>query len=164
MGKEIERKWLMNGFPELVELDRFDIVQGYLNINPEVRIRRKVRPANYRKSPMMNHRLCIKGEGDLTRTEVEKDLTKFEFYDLEELVDGSLINKDYRQYNYEGYTLEVSCVDFGVFYYAEIEFESEDQASVFVVPNWFGKEVTYDKSYKMKNYFVSKNSKVIKEI
>ena len=31
---------------------------------------------------------------------------------------------------------------------AEVKFENEEDAHNFKAPNWFGKEITYDKSYK----------------
>ena len=33
----------------------------------------------------------------------------------------------------------------------ETEFKSEKEANEFIVPNWYGKEITYDKRYKNKN-------------
>ena len=38
---EIERKFLLSGFPDLPELERAEVFQGYLGISPEVRIRSK---------------------------------------------------------------------------------------------------------------------------
>jgi CYTH domain-containing protein len=156
MGKEIERKWLMDGFPEWIDHDvEYDIHQGYLSINPEVRIRNKI------QSNLMcsngNFKLCIKGNGNLTRTEVQMDISRQEYMELYSLIVGAMIFKKYRRYALGKYILEISNVD-SSFYYAEIEFKSEEEANNFIVPDWFGKEVTYDKSYKMKNYFVRKNS------
>lgn len=149
---EIERKWLMEGFPTMPSVAQFLITQGYININPEVRIRAKV---NVKKSDI-NHKLCIKSDGDLTRIEVEKNLNLEEYKQLKSMINKKMIYKDYRVYDFDGYKLEVSCVDFGIFYYAEIEFESEEEANSFIAPSWFGKEITYDKLYKMKNYFNNK--------
>ena len=39
------------------------------------------------------------------------------------------------------------------FIYGEIEFKSEEDAKKFEAPVWFGKEVTYDEYYKMRNYW-----------
>ena len=37
--------------------------------------------------------------------------------------------------------------------YAEVEFESVEAAEKFVVPDFLGKEVTYDNYWKMNNYW-----------
>ena len=155
--KEIERKWLMDGFPELEFNHTFMIRQLYLSTNPEVRIRLKgISDGNHIKE--LSYKLCIKGEGDLKRTEVEKELDFYEYKSLLDLNDSNMdILKLYRVFDYNGYKLEVSEVDDGKFYYAEIEFKSEEDANAFIAPSWFGEEVTYDRDYKMKNYFKRKN-------
>lgn len=155
MASEIERKWLMNGFPRLKIIKEFIITQGYLSIDPELRVRKKENTINR----YMNHKLTIKGNGDLKRIEVEKDISFEEYNQLKTMVPGDMIRKDYRVYDYNGFKLEISSVDFGSFYYAEIEFKSEEEANAFIAPDWFGEEITYDKSYKMKNYFTRKNEK-----
>ena len=39
------------------------------------------------------------------------------------------------------------------FFYAEIEFTSEEEAGEFCVPEYFGEEITHVAEYKMKNYW-----------
>ncbi len=151
MAKEVERKWLMDNFPKLNHISKQVIKQGYLNFSPEVRIRSK-----QSESGLINYRLCIKSDGDLTRTEVEKELSKEEYDDLTVIMNGVTLHKDYRRYFLGTNILEVSQVD-DSFYYAEIDFGPEDEANSFIAPDWFGEEVTYDKSYKMKNQFKMKN-------
>ncbi len=33
----------------------------------------------------------------------------------------------------------------------EVEFKSDELAENFIIPDWFGEEITYDKRYKNKN-------------
>ena len=77
---EIERKFLLSGFPDLPELERAEVFQGYLGISPEVRIRSK------RVGEAETYRLCFKGEGSLVREEIELDLDKATFESLKKLL------------------------------------------------------------------------------
>ena len=150
---EIERKWLLNGFPnELKELKEVYIEQGYLSIIPEVRIRKY-------NDPKLNHtdyKLCIKSDGDLSRTEVETYIELNQYEELKKMINKPMISKIYKKYELEnGLVLECSLVDADTknsFYYAEIEFESEQAANSFILP-FDALEVTFDKNYKMKNYW-----------
>lgn len=160
---EIERKWLFDMKKVPVELSKTETyyTQSYLSINPEVRIRSK-RVKNLETSEIsdITYKLCIKGEGTLVRHEIEKELSKSEY---EELLEVGNIDKDnvvtktyYRIPVDEKHELTVGTVDEGKdsqFSYGEIEFESEEEARSFKSPEWFGQDVTEDKSYKMKNYW-----------
>lgn len=160
---EIERKWLFDMKKVPVELSKTETyyTQSYLSIDPEVRIRsRQVKNLETLEISEMTYRLCIKGEGTLTRHEIEKKLSESEY---EELLEVGKINKEdvvtktyYKIPVGEKYELTVGTVDEGKetqFSYGEIEFESEEEALNFKAPEWFGKDVTEDKSYKMKNYW-----------
>ena len=159
---EIERKWLFNINEVPIELSSTITyyTQGYLSRNPEVRVRSKaVENLITNLTTDKTYRLCIKGEGTLTRHEIQKDLTKEEYEDLLEvgnLKSEDLIQKRYYTILVEKYMLTVGIVDEGSineFCYGEIEFDCEEEAKNFNPPTWFGKDVTNDKSYKMKNYW-----------
>ena len=92
---EIERKFLLSGFPDLPELERAEVFQGYLGISPEVRIRSK------RVGEAETYRLCFKGEGSLVREEIELDLDKATFESLKKLLPKPMIRKEYRIYRLE---------------------------------------------------------------
>ena len=159
---EIERKWLFD--MRKVPVDQSKTLthykQLYLSIDPEVRVRSKVvenllTGEKYHETYM----LCVKGEGDLTRTEIQTPIERNEFIRLIEENDillASAIKKKYYTIPVGEYKLTVGTVDKGTpeeFSYGEIEFNSEEEALAFNPPEWFGKEVTNDKSYKMKNYW-----------
>lgn len=159
---EIERKWLFNINEVPIELSNTITYynQGYLSINAEVRIRNKMVKNKLTDTITdKTYRLCIKGEGNLTRHEIQKDLTREEYEALLEvgnLNSKDLIKKRYHTIKVEQYNLTVGIVDEGTineFCYGEIEFDSEKLAKNFNPPAWFGKDVTNDKSYKMKNYW-----------
>ena len=153
---EIERKWLINEFPDIEAECTYIVLQGYLSIDPEVRIRSLI-PC----CPESNeYTLCIKGDGTIAREEIEVVITGEQFKRLKEMVPGTLINKLYKKYKLlDGTEVQCSQVDGGILWYAEVEFKPEEDPYAFNVPIWFGKEVTDDPEYKMKNYWRRWHSK-----
>lgn len=158
---EIERKWLfnINDVPIGLSNTITHYNQAYISVEPEVRIRSKtVESAIYDKCST-TYALCIKGSGTLTRHEIQRSITKEEFEALKEvgnLTEKMFIRKYYYSIPIDKYLLTVSIVDEGTnteFCYGEIEFKSEKEALDFNPPEWFGKEVTDDLNYKMKNYW-----------
>ena len=110
---EIERKWMVNGWPEtmtpLSVLKEESMRQGYI--------------------------LCFKSKGLLTRKEIEIEISREKFLQLEDLIALPLIPKIRRTYKLpSGLSLEVNHVDEGLpteFWYAEIEFDSEKEANTY---------------------------------
>lgn len=150
---EIERKFLMNGFPEGLEvLSEVEIEQGYVSHDPEVRIRK----ATDKKTEVEEFYMTIKDAGALTRTEIETDIEADFYYDVIDLLGFVPVKKDYKSYKLGPWKLEVSKVDEGTpheFFYGEIEFPTEEDAKEFDPPTFFGREITYNEDYKMKNYW-----------
>ncbi len=153
MALEIERKFLIKEFPTGLELLReVGIWQGYISTEPEVRIHR----ARDRHTGAENFRLTLKGEGALIRKEIKTDINKSFYEESVGLIGKDMIYKDYRSYRLGNHILEVCHVDPGrtsEFLYAEIEFESEEEANGFIKPAFLGEEVTEDDNYRMKNYW-----------
>ena len=150
---EIERKFLLTKMPDMPCISSHHVTQGYLSIEPEVRIRSK-EPSE----PLSNtFTLCIKGEGYLSREEVEVDISEEHFNTLRNMVQGQMITKQYQKYRLpDNLVAECSVVDSGTehsFAYVEVEFESEEDAISFVPPEYFGREITYCEEYKMKRYW-----------
>lgn len=153
---EIERKFLIDSFPRgLRELKRVEMMQGYLTINPVVRIRSR-RAADGET----DYILCIKGEGTLVRTEVETPLTKQQFEELAQMLPKSFIHKEHRTYALEnGLVLECNVVDpgkEGCFMYAEVEFPTVEAANSFVPPSFLGRELTGVPGSSMSAYWMQK--------
>lgn len=153
---ERERKWLFEGVvPEgLNVIDKCEILQGYISVDPEVRLRFKKK-----NDSELDFKMEIKGDGDLERAELPFKLTKEQFQRLMNIVgikECQLIHKDFTSYEYGDNVIEVSEVDkdsTNSFKYIEVEFKTVEEAQEFQPLDWFGREVTYDKRYKMKNYW-----------
>ena len=150
---EIERKFLVDGFPENLELlSEVYIEQGYVSFEPEVRIRKAV----VLDTGVEEYYLTIKGDGDLARREIETEISREFYADTANFLGVNVVRKDYKKYKLGQWELEVSLVDVGTdweFYYAEIEFPTEEAANAFEFPEYLGKEITYDSYYKMKNFW-----------
>jgi CYTH domain-containing protein len=161
---EIERKFIMQGFPEDIlsreEMAAYNlkltrkvaIEQGYLSVEPEVRLH----GARDLQSGEENYRLTLKGGGTLSRTEVITDVALDFYEEAKSMLPGKMIEKTYHKYQFGELILEVCYVDPGTkdeFYYGEIEFFTEEEAREFEPPAFLSMEVTYDESCKMKNYW-----------
>lgn len=151
---EIERKWLMAGFPDgkLPLLSCALVEQGYLSTRPTVRIRR------VRTGEEENYILCFKGKGTLVREEIEMPLEADIYRRLCALLPMAPVVKEFRTYRLPGgETLECSLVDPGAdtaFYYAEVEFDTVEQALAFVPPaGILGEEKTEEKGFTMGAYW-----------
>lgn len=125
---EIERKWMVAGWPVgLEQTSVYSMDQGYISVRPTVRIRREALQGG--PTALV---LCFKGEGGLSREEIETEIDAALFARLEHLIGRPLIHKERRGYRLPGgLTLEVNCVDPDLptaFWYAEVEFETEAQA------------------------------------
>jgi adenylate cyclase len=147
MTKEIERKFILGFLPSDMNIVKAQIIhQTYLAIGEEeVRVRKVI--ASRKESFYMTVKL---GSG-LVRKETEMEISK-ETY--EQLLKGS--NKTplvkYR------YKIESGGLPYEIDIYVnskhldlktvEIEFSSEEEANVFVKPEWLGEEVTGEKRYK----------------
>lgn len=126
---EIERKWMVSGWPEgWTETKRFSMRQGYVSLRPTVRIREEALC-----SGDTHYVLCFKSGSGLSREELETDIDAALFRDIEQrIIRKTLIPKERRDYPLPGgLTLEVNHVDEGQpteFWYAEVEFDDEAQA------------------------------------
>lgn len=152
---EIERKWLVKGWPSGLKLLYTEKMrQGYISTNPTVRIRKETNIDD-------KFILCFKSSGKLIRKEIEIEITKDQFMELEDLIGKPLINKIRKTYLLnDGHHLEVNLVDENTaneFYYAEIEFKSEEEAQAFdshILGDYLFDELTYKKDESMAAYWI----------
>lgn len=167
---EIERKWLVDTshFQNLINAypayKRLHIYQMYVSTNPELRFRRQ------REFGTGNYQYIVdyKTDGDLVREEYTLDITHYDKMfspSLAKFVIDCLflpnpIIKEYHCLNLpDEHHLEISLVD-NRWSYVEIEFDSEDEATTYKLPDELNNiftEVTGDPNYKMKNYWLSKD-------
>ena len=80
---------------------------------------------------------------------MELPLTKESYEHLRQKADGKQITKTRYLIPYEGYRIELDVFhgDYEGFYLAEVEFETEEQSTRFLPPEWFGKDVSGDYHY-----------------
>ena len=94
---EIERKWLIGGFPQNLPLVcEAAVRQGYVATAPVVRIRESVQEGAAR------YVLCFKGKGTLAREEIETDIDADTFRKLEAFIGKPLVTKEFKVYRLPG--------------------------------------------------------------
>ena len=156
---EIERKWLVNSFPDH-PCDLHAIIEQFYLTSGEIEVRARARkivhaPQDVRLmlEPFL---LTVKGPGTLSRVEVETQISALDYTELKSLVTTSPILKDFRVYRVDDYLIEFSLVD-NSYMYAEVEFNDEDEADAFVIPQLLQdvviREITHDDAFKLKNYW-----------
>jgi len=141
---EIERKFRVTNLPEnLGDYQHEEIRQGYLVTGAdgsEARVRDRDQAFT----------LTVKSKGDRTRGEYEIPIDAGDFETLWPATEGKRVEKTRFSIPYRESTIELDI------YYgelmglvtAEVEFNSENDADEFEVPEWFGKEETENKSFK----------------
>ena len=157
---EIERKWMVNGWPEgnLPLLFEQNMRQGYITTAPTVRIREEAEV-----NGKTEYILCFKSSGTLARKEIEIAISRDKFEELEDLIGLPLIPKVRRTYQLsDGHHLEVNHVDEGLpseFWYAEVEFRTEDEARSWNpdeagLSDYLNNEVTHQPGQSMGAYWL----------
>lgn len=141
---EIERKFLVNILPEnYTSFPCRQLEQGYLCKEPVVRIRQD----------NDKYELTYKSKGLLIREEYNMPLTKESYDHLREKVDGKLITKKRYMIPYGEYMIELDVFEGNLapLVFAEVEFETKEEAERFVAPDWFGEDVTFEAKYQNSN-------------
>ena len=161
---EIERKWMVNNWPPeeigLPVLYEQSMRQGYISVRPTVRIREEAMTGGDTE-----YVLCFKSGTGLVRKEIEMDISKDKFLELEDLIGLPLIPKVRRTYGLpDGLKLEVNHVDEGLpteFWYAEIEYDSTDSANSWdaasispLLSEYLHDDVTNDPGQTMGAYWI----------
>ena len=152
--QEIERKFLVKELPKgFKNCKRHYITQGYLHSDEkEYRIR---------CIDNLKYILTEKWGKGISRKEEEYEISKKEYLELLEKVEGNVIKKIRILYPLADKMAEID------FFFGnlkglktvEVEFDSIEEANAFKVPDWFGEEVTGDdryKNYNLKNVELTK--------
>ena len=137
---EIERKFLVKYMPNIEGCKKFYIKQGYISINPVLRVRQ------------INEKyiFTFKGKGDIQRQEIEREINKDEFDNLWLKIEGEPIIKT--RYiilldNNLKAELDIYEGNLKGFKNVEVEFNSIKEAEDFNPPDWFGKDITKNIKY-----------------
>ena len=145
---EIERKFLLGEQIDLKDYDWVEIKQSYIGVNPVSRVRKMGNKYYYNQ----------KGLGTLVREENEKEITEETYNKIIKYRIGRTINKlRYRIPLDDEVDAELDYYldDLSPLVTVEVEFKSLEDANSFVVPTWFGKEITEDVRYKNDNLAVA---------
>ena len=145
---EIERKFLLGEQIDLQDYDWVEINQSYIGVNPVSRVRKMGNKYFYNQ----------KGTGTLVREENEKEITEDTYNKIIKYRIGRTINKlRYRIPLDDELVAELDYYldDLSPLVTVEVEFKSLEDANSFVVPTWFGKEITEDVRYKNDNLAVA---------
>lgn len=139
---EIERKFLVKELPDLSGVKSSEIMQGYVSILPEIRVR-KLDDKYYRTE---------KDEGTVVREEREWEITKDEADKLFSEVKTNIIKKTRYYIPYGNYTVELDIYKgkFEGLVVCEIEFPTLNEANEFTPPDWFGEDISEKKEYRNK--------------
>jgi CYTH domain-containing protein len=140
MAKEIERKFLLNGpIPWNIKMKEILIKQGYVFATKDTQFR--VRLIN-KKSLM-----CLKYTKNNIRDEYEY---KIPFSDGKEIYNKCEMKVEKKRSTIKPYKapyiIDIDTYPNGLIV-AEVEFKSVKESENFVPFNWFGKEITGQKSY-----------------
>ena len=145
---EIERKFLVKKIPDNLDTyERIDMIQGYLNTAPVVRVRKE----------NDDYVLTYKGSGLLSHSEYNLPLNKESFEHLLKKCDGIIISKSRYKIPIENNLtaeLDIFKGDLDSLKLVEVEFGSVEEADNFTPPEWFGEDVTTDGRYH--NSYISK--------
>jgi CYTH domain-containing protein len=145
---EIERKFIVKEIPKNIkQYQRIDILQKYISIDPEIRIRQQIEDGEY------TYYKAKKSNDSLSREQDEVEISSTDFYNLSSITMGNDIVKVRYLIPVGKYTAELDIYQekLSGLLIVEVEFKTVQEAGEFVVPNWFRQEVTYDKRYKNKN-------------
>lgn len=140
---EIERKFTIRELPDLSQYKFKEIIQGYLCTDPVVRVRKSDD----------RYYMTYKGRGFLEREEYNLPLNEEAFEHLIAKADGIVISKKRYLIPYLSHTIELDIFqgDLAPLTFAEVEFDTVEEANNFLVPDWFGKDVTEDPAYANAN-------------
>lgn len=151
MGQEIERKFkvdkkIADDYLKRAEEGEFQIKvieQAYLTTDPVVRVRRSDD----------EYYMTYKGKGLMAREEYNLPLNKESYEILKSKADGNIICKKRVLIPYEGLLIEMDVFEkpFKPLIIAEVEFETTEDATSFIPPNWFIEDVTDDRQYHNSN-------------
>lgn len=152
---EIERKWRLERLPPNINTTNSlvsRIHQGYiLDGEFELRLRKEV---SY--SVVKHITLAVKSSGDLSREEWPIETPEWVFDGLWSNIKSSLVKTRYTVPSLDqnhAFEFDVYQEKLEGLFIVECEFDSEEEAEAFTVPDWFGLavDVTKDPRYKNKN-------------
>lgn len=169
-NKEIERKFLVDvsTMPNITMVNYMDITQGYIpNLSKDYvfRLRHVLHMGSDKMILGEDFYQTIKGQGGVIRDEFEIRLMLQQFYVLWPLCDKLCLHKHRFDLSHQmpdgdkvHYHLDKYLHELAGFYTVEVEFQTMEDCDNFVIPSWFGREVTDVKGYS--NYDLAINKRL----
>jgi len=149
---EIERKFTVKALPEkLGSYKHVEIRQCYLSFGDEKALERRLRQTHDGKNS--RYYLTEKGQGTLSRTENEREISSEEYFKMyREALTGDIEKTRYYIPLGGALTAELDIYHGALsgLFTVEVEFSDERDAIEFVPPSWFGKDITEDSGFKNK--------------
>lgn len=148
--KEIEKKFLVKSVPEdLEKYKSIEIEQAYLTISKQMPI---LRIRKYDNEFVLTYKFRLKSNENVSMCREEELPLNKEAYDhLKTKIDGNVIEKTRYIIPLEN-NLKAELDIFKGYLegliVVEVEFKDEKDVSKFIVPSWFGKDITSDVRYK----------------
>ena len=147
MHVEIEKKFLVENVPFVLNsYKHVEIVQGYIAVEEdyaEVRVRK------------MDNKYMLTIKSDRTNFRIEEEcmLSTQQGKRLLNFCKDRLIRKTRYYIPYSGVIIELDIFEGSLedLKIAEVEFKNIDEMNNFIIPSWFGPDITEDKRYKNKN-------------
>lgn len=141
---EIERKFILNRLPDLEKLEKKEIEQAYLCTAPVVRIRKS------NEKYILTFKSKKQSDHAVVSDEKEMLIDKEAFEKLILKADNHVVSKT--RYiipieNGRKIELDVFKDRLKGLIFAEVEFESVEEASSFKLPDWFERDVSFDKRF-----------------
>ena len=153
---EIERKFLVNKIPtELENYKKLEIEQGYISTKPTIRIRKA--DEKYILTVKSKFGICENDVAPIVNNEYELEITEKEYENLKEKINGKVIRKTRYLIPLESVLvaeLDLFKGELEGLIFAEVEFETVEEANNFNKPDWLGIDVSDNKKYR--------NSEIIK--
>ena len=164
MNKEIERKFLVqvSRIPfKMEEMEYGDIIQGYISSIDKTftfRIRQTLHMTPDKVKIDEHYTQTIKSKGDKVRDEYEIELDREQFSVIWRLCNNDSVHKKRYKLPVGSHTIELDVYknELDGLYTVEVEFETEEESDNYLVPEWFGPEVTYEDSFKNVNLALNK--------
>ncbi|MFX3635587.1 MAG: CYTH domain-containing protein [Candidatus Pristimantibacillus sp.] len=155
MALEIERKFLLSdSLDSILEEGKFNIQseqrieQTYLAIDDtqELRIRRITDLA----SGKIEYTHTFKNGNGIAREEIEYSITESIYEQVANAFGAVALTKNRITADWEGVIIEIDNYDQIKLTVLEVEFQSEEEATSFAAPDWFGKDISSERQYSNK--------------
>lgn len=155
MALEIERKFLLSdSLDKILDEGKFNIQseqrieQTYLAIDDtqELRIRRITDLA----SGKMEYTHTFKNGNGIAREEIEYSITKSIYEQVAKAFGAVALTKNRITADWEGIIIEIDNYDQIKLTVLEVEFQSEEEATSFIAPDWFGRDISAERQYSNK--------------